>query len=79
MRVVKAIGVGLAAAVLSVLLYAVVEIAVIALSLWWAQRTSTGGGGFGAVSAGMEVFLPAAVVGFAAGFWWQYRRARRAH
>lgn len=70
---IKSVLVGLAAAILAIV---VVPIAMIA---WMTNvHFGEGSGGIGAVSAGIieMVFLPA-IIGFALGFWWSIRRQRR--
>ena len=77
----KSVAAGLAGAlgavVLSLLLIWISTDAWLRFQMWRQQRQ--GSGGLGAVSVGVSdaVVILIALVGFAAGFWWEYRRASR--
>jgi hypothetical protein len=73
-RLLTSILAGLAAAVFAVVLCVAIEFGV--LSAWAAWEMSrNASGGLGAVSM-PSVFPIAAIVGFAVGFYWQFRRRR---
>ena len=66
MRFFKSVLLGIAAAFIAAGLCFIAELAFTA--------EVSGAGGLGAVSAGAYYFQFAAVLGFAAGFYWQFRR-----
>ena len=68
----KSVGTGLFAAVAVAFLVVLVQFAASAVIVAW-QRPP-GSGGIGGVSAGLPV--PAPLLGFVAGFWFQFRRNR---
>ena len=75
--VIKSIVAGLVAAVISCVLAVFAEVAFVILRLWSIARA--GSGGLGAISFGFaETGLYVAPVGFALGFYWQYKRSSRA-
>jgi hypothetical protein len=68
----KSVGTGLFAAVAVAFLVILIQFAASAVIVEW-QRP-TGSGGIGSVSAGLPVLAP--LLGFVAGFWFQFRRNR---
>ena len=75
MRLLKAVGGGLAGAVLGIVAFVLYEVAWVAMFL--ASQRNAGSGGIGAVSIGILPALPAALVGFILAFVWQMRRSRQ--
>ena len=68
--------VGIAAAVVTVVLWVVIRV-MLPVAFQFADARVSGSGGFGFVSVdSVELFL-VAVVGFAAGFAWKLRRSRK--
>ena len=78
MTFVKAAAAGTAMALLAAIAWVLFAVAWVAAMIAM-QRSAGGSGGVGAVSVGLWPG-PAlsAIAGFALGFWWQVRRARRA-
>ncbi|OFW09651.1 MAG: hypothetical protein A3H96_02635 [Acidobacteria bacterium RIFCSPLOWO2_02_FULL_67_36] len=69
---------GVVAAVLFSVLVLCALLAATIVSVWWTTRNTSGG--LGAVSAGISeaAIYVVPVVGFAIGFYWQFRRRARA-
>jgi len=79
MQLLKSIGAGIAADFLAGVLSIVGALAFASLRLWLMMHTeSAGSAGIGAVSVGVPgVAIIAAPVGFAIGFYWQFRHKSR--
>ena len=80
MQLLKSIGAGIAAAFLAGVLSIVGAFAFASLRLWlmMLHTESAGSAGIGAVSVGVPgVAIIAAPVGFAIGFYWQFRHKSR--
>jgi len=79
MQLLKSIGAGIAAAFLAGVLSIVGALAFASLRLWLLMHIeSAGSAGIGAVSVGVPgVAIIAAPVGFAIGFYWQFRHKSR--
>ena len=77
----KSILVGFAAMLIAFVLLVGIALVVTLVRLRWSIADS-GSGGIGAVSVGVNPFVLAGVVlmamlAFAAGFWWEFRRSSR--
>ena len=80
LRILKCVTAGCAAALIALLLGGFLQMALALLRMWLyvgssEQTAQNGSGGLGAVSIGIsEAGLYFGVLGFAAGFAWQYKR-----
>ncbi|HYN10129.1 MAG TPA: hypothetical protein VES67_22275 [Vicinamibacterales bacterium] len=72
MRIIRSALVGIVAAVGAAVLSLLAELAVAVASI--SSQVTSGSGGLGAVS-GPAFFPLAAMIGFVAGFYWQFRRS----
>lgn len=73
----RCITAGFAGALIALLLGGLLQMALALLRLW-AYVESSGSGGLGAVSIGIsEAGFYLGILGFAAGFVWQYKRAQK--